>query len=334
MSFLAAPRFVTRRAPEATAQRALEWRGALLDNDPVPLPAYRGGRGANEAQQDQKRREAPKGRDIMIGQEWRPAMIGNPDKRADARLQLHSALQWLARLANSYGEAVSSEHFDLTWDPARRAFITPELVGGLAVELRLPRLEMQFIERGVPSPHVLDVEGRSPAEIEAWILVELLHRGIDRSRFSKRLPYEAPTLMHGDANQFSPEGLEAELEELAVWLDNATMVLQRITDDLRAHGAQEPSAVRCWPDPFHLAVTLPLETGSASQALRVGLSVGDERHGEPHFFVIAERSRGASTMLPNAALTLGKIASGGMALGDVVQALEAQIESSRKKLSH
>lgn len=267
----------------------------------------------------------------MIGQDWHPADEGNPEKRADARHQLHSVLQWMARLANSYLEAEpSGRHLELTWDPARHAFLTRRFNGDLAVELRLPKLEMQFLEDGRLSPHVLNIEGRSPAEIEAWILVELLHRGIDRSRFTKRLPYAAQTLMSGDARQFSPEDFEAELDGLAVWLDNATTVLTRLAAKLpsASHG------IRCWPEQLHLAIEIPLEPGSASEALRAGLSLGDEKYAEPHFFVIAEKGRSGSTMLPNAVLTASRIAASSMSPEDVVGFLEKQIEASRKKLAH
>ena len=58
--------------------------------------------------------------------------------------------------------------------------------------MRLPTLEMQFHEHGKPVPHILDPEEHSPAEVEAWMLVELLHRGVDREKFSKTLPYSNP----------------------------------------------------------------------------------------------------------------------------------------------
>lgn len=271
----------------------------------------------------------------MIGQDWQPAGGGNSERHGDARLQLHSVVQWLARLAHSYLDAdAANRHLELTWDPVRHAFLTRPFLGDLAVELRLPRLELQFVEAGQPSPHVLDVEGRSPAEVEAWILVELLHRGVDRSRFSKRLPYQAQALMSGDARQFSPEDIETELEALAVWLDNATTALTRLGSKLAGNGSPESAEIRCWPEQLHLAINLPLEPGSAAEALRIGLSLGDDKHPEPHFFVIPEKGRAGSAMLPNAVLTASRIAASGMSPDDVVAFLEQQIEVSRKKLAH
>ena len=82
-------------------------------------------------------------------------------------------------------------------------------------------LQMWFLANGRRVPHSFDPEGRSPAEAEAWVLVELLHRGIEPTRFTKTLPYDLPDLMSGDAQQYSPQSYAAELFELAAWYHNA-----------------------------------------------------------------------------------------------------------------
>src|SRR4029078_3651398 len=69
------------------------------------------------------------------------------------------------------------------------SFVTKTFEHGLALELRLPSLQKQFQKRGKLVPPILVPEERSQAEVEAWILVELLHRGLDRDKFSKSLPY-------------------------------------------------------------------------------------------------------------------------------------------------
>jgi len=112
-------------------------------------------------------------------------------------------VQWLARIANSY-VADRSTKDRLTLDfRTDGSFVTKTFEHGLALELRLPSLEMQFQERGKLVPHILDPEERSPAEVEAWILVELLHRGLDRERFSKSLPYAVANLMSGCRGLFA-----------------------------------------------------------------------------------------------------------------------------------
>src|SRR3984893_5342685 len=87
-------------------------------------------------------------------------------------------------------------------DSQRQALVTQEFLPQLTVELRIPELALQFKEDGRAVPHVIKLDDRTPAEVEAWVLVELLHRGIDYDRFSKSLPYKVPDLMMGDAVRY------------------------------------------------------------------------------------------------------------------------------------
>jgi hypothetical protein len=119
-------------------------------------------------------------------------------------------VQWLARIANSYvadGSIKDRLILDFRIDGS---FVTKTFEHGLALELRLPNLEMQFQERGEPVPRfrpggTLTGRGRS------LILVELLHRGLDRDKFIKSLPYTIANLMSGDAEDYSPQACAAGL---------------------------------------------------------------------------------------------------------------------------
>jgi hypothetical protein len=126
---------------------------------------------------------------------------------------------------------------------------------------------MQFQERGKLVPHILDPEERSPAEVEAWILVELLHRGLDRDRFSKSLPYAIANLMSGDAEDYSPQACAPGLAQLAAWFCAASAVLS-------THGR-----VVCAPQ----TLTLGVASGRGTPA--VGFSPGNAERDEPHFFI-------------------------------------------------
>ena len=109
---------------------------------------------------------------------------GNPAELAQARTETINLVQWLARIANSYAsDTVPGARTDLEFRATDGAFVTKQFGDGIALELRLPSLELQFLAHGAPVPHVFDPEEHSPAEVEAWILVELLHRGVDREDF-------------------------------------------------------------------------------------------------------------------------------------------------------
>jgi hypothetical protein len=219
---------------------------------------------------------------------WRSVGAADPRRLGEARRQAHSAAQWLARLAHSYmAPQPDARHTLLRWDPQRLALVTQEFLPALAAELRIPGLALQFKQDGRPVPHVMQVDDRTPAEVEAWVLVELLHRGLDRDRFSKSLPYQMPDLITGDAVGYVAAPLAAELDELAAWFANAAEILAAIASEAASAPAPSDLAPWCWPELFHLAVLLPLHPHDPSHGpmLRAGFSVGDDSD-QPYFYVM------------------------------------------------
>ncbi len=223
----------------------------------------------------------------MSAVNWRPVGTVDPQSLGESRVVAHSALQWLARLALSYVEPVDDQsHTNLGWDEAMNALETREIAPGVTVELRLPDFTMQFKEEGERTTHEIFLDDRSPAAVEAWILIELLHRHMDRDRFSKDLPYDVPNLMVGDAVEFFHDPHIAELAELTAWFANANAVLSVVKEEY-ASVSPGPSEVRCWPHHFDMATLISFETGDPEKArsIGVGLSPGDEHYDEPYFYV-------------------------------------------------
>lgn len=164
----------------------------------------------------------------MTIQDWSSKGVADRQKFGQARHQLHSLVQWLARTERSYGPANSSDAgIVLQWCPSRQAITTSRFERGLQLELRLPEMILQFREEGEAVKHALHAEEHSPAQVEAWLLIELLHRGVDRTKFSKELPYDVSGLMSGDGEEFSPEGYQLELEALTGWLSRAAAEISR-----------------------------------------------------------------------------------------------------------
>jgi hypothetical protein len=206
---------------------------------------------------------------------WQSVGVADADALVKARLELVNLVQWLARIANSYVPAATPEaRVMLEFRSADAAFVTKTFCDNLSLELRLPTLEMQFHESGKAVPHIFNPEERSPAEVEAWLLVELLHRGVDRTKFSKKLPYKMFGLMTGDAEDHSPQSYQQGLMRLTAWFRNGAMVLDAVA---RASGAA-PAGIVCWPQTLNLsAVTGSVESGS-------GFSPGDAQTAEPYFY--------------------------------------------------
>jgi hypothetical protein len=127
--------------------------------------------------------------------------------------------------------------------------------------------------------HIFDPEEHSPAEVEAWILVELLHRGFDREKFSKKLPYTVPNLMTGDENDHSPRSCRQGLAQLTALFQDAAAVLDAAA---RAADAGKTRIV-CLPQTLDL-------TWLSDRTAKVGdfgFSPGDVQNPAPYFYAYA-----------------------------------------------
>lgn len=190
----------------------------------------------------------------------------------DAFSQSHNAVQWLARMVRSFRRANAGDDIALLWNDERNTFATEEFSDGLKLELRLPELALQFVEDGKPVKHELRMEGRSPAQVEAWVLVELLHRGLDRGLFSKDLPYDIPHAMSGDSVEYSPDFREDELKKILDWFTAAAELLKNVSQNPANKNGAVPSLTLRTRD-FALEAGVPLlgqTTVQNDRQIRVG----------------------------------------------------------------
>ena len=229
----------------------------------------------------------------------------------EARVLTINIAQWLARIANSYVPAGAPEaRTALEFHSTEPAFVTKSFDNGWTLEMRLPALTMQFRENGRPMPHVFDPEEHSPAETEAWLLVELLHRGIDREKFSKKLPYEIAGLMSGDAEDHAPQACRQGLLELTEWFQNAAAALEAAT---LAAGAGSADIV-CDPRTLSLSCAVP----------SIGFSPGDAGLPEPYFYKNHRAANGSAAAGRRLVLTASEL----QAAPDLAAAVRAFLQSS------
>lgn len=221
---------------------------------------------------------------------------GTLDELARARSEALNVVQWLARIAQSYVTSGPAERrTDLEFRAEDMAFVTKPFADGVALEMRLPNLHLQFLQDGKPVPHVFDPQERSPAEAEAWILVELLHRGIDREKFSKKLPYTVPGLLTGDAKDYAPETCREGLAQLTALFGKADSML---TAAARAGGAEQATIIGL-PQTLDLVLT-PLP---GAKAIALGFSPGNAQSQEPHFYAV--EAANAVSAIPRGAIVPG-----------------------------
>jgi hypothetical protein len=231
---------------------------------------------------------------------WQSVRPLNLDALARARAETVNLAQWLARIANSYVPAgLPEERLYLEYRPATATFITKSFDKDLALALHMPTLEMQFHERKNAVPHIFDPEERSPAEVEAWLLVELLHHGVDRARFSKNLPYNIPGLVAGDATRHSPQSCQPAMTQLTAWFRKAAAIL----DAAAWTSDAAPTHIVCWPQTLNLSCA----SNSGSARPDAGFSPGDAENPEPYFYRGRLASNGSGGSKGHSILTASEL---------------------------
>lgn len=269
----------------------------------------------------------------MASIDWPKLNEIESDKLAAALRQAHNGVHWLVRFANSYVEPNGSgDSTQLVWNTRDSVLQTKPFLDAYSVELRVWPLELQFREQDKPVPHTLGFEERTPAHIEAWALVELLHRGIDRDRFSKMLPYQASDVMTGDHEEHEAEAYKDELAAIEKSLRIGTKVL----DELRQRdegGDVTGRPLVCWPERFQIGYEIALPQGSGAQSLRVGISPGDAEHSRPYFFVATPQQAKMASFNEEFVMPLDEFASRGMDREQAVAELHQRVAMMKRKLS-
>jgi hypothetical protein len=142
-----------------------------------------------------------------------------------ARVQTHSAAQWLARAALAYVPARPNDsHTNFGWDGVFGGFITHALPDGTRLGLKVTDLTLTVMEHtGADATILLPLGGCSDAQVRAWLGRQMAARGLDPHALDEPTPYEAPTLATGAL--YEAAGLANPLGALAVWCSNANAAL-------------------------------------------------------------------------------------------------------------
>jgi hypothetical protein len=223
---------------------------------------------------------------VMSSPDWRPVGRSDPARLAEARLQAHHAVQWLARAARAYVPAKSDDsHTNLGWDDTLDGLISHPLKGDTRLGLRLADLTLALHD-GETLPQTFALDRRTDREAHDWLRAQMTALGFDADGLDEPSPYALAAHAVAQGAAYSVVALTAEFGELAAWFANAHASLAEIRNRILARGL-EPSPLRCWPHHFDLATLTLLEAADPEHArsVNVGFSPGDEHYHEPYFYV-------------------------------------------------
>ena len=195
-----------------------------------------------------------------------------------ARLQAHTAAQWLARTARAtIVPQPHDRHTSLGWDDAFEGLTTHSLPDGSRLGLRIAELTLAFLD---VHPQALALDGRAEAEVRVWLGGHLAARNLVAGKLDDPLPY--PPLDHVLAlgARYSLDELGDALKVLASWYANANAALIGVQGHLTAKKLRAPP-VRCWPHHFDLDCAVDL---GRDRTMGIGYCPGDEFCDEPYFY--------------------------------------------------
>jgi hypothetical protein len=222
----------------------------------------------------------------VSGSDWQGVGRVDRGRLAEARLQAHYAVQWLARAARAFvPSAPDHSHTNLGWDDGIRALTTHALPDGSVLGLIISELSLVLSSgQGASGLQSIKLDARRDADIRQWLGRELGARGLEPTALDAPSPYEMPTHPIGRGAPYASAGLAEALAELAAWYANANPALNATRQRLVERGLNAPP-VRCWPHHFDLDTLVRLGAGADAPTVGVGFCPGDDYYDEPYLYV-------------------------------------------------
>jgi hypothetical protein len=230
----------------------------------------------------------------MSSEIWHPLLGVDEAGLSRARVQAHSAVQWLARAARAYIPVRPNDgHTNLGWSDGLGGFVTHALPDGARLGLKVTNLTLTVLEHaGADAVIMLPLDGCADAQVRTWLGRQMAARGLDPSALDDPSPYEVPAFANGAV--YAVAGLANLLGELAVWYSNADAVLGASRPGI-IHQNLEALPVRVWPHHFDLDTLVTIAPGRTTG---IGFLPGDDFYNEPYFYVSLHPGPDVATLPP------------------------------------
>lgn len=212
-----------------------------------------------------------------------------PDTLADARVQLHFAVEWVARIGRFLVvPRPDYSHISLGWDREIEALATyplPPEAGGVRFALSIAQFKIIMYRDGAPEWE-LPLNGITHRALGARLQQQLNDLGLEGSAIHGDIPYK---LQHPRLSAGQPYGgadLAKPLLALEAWFAGSAKLLEEERGGW-SHISPGPSPVRCWPHHFDLATLVQLDAGDPKEARSIGfgMSPGDETYSRPYLYI-------------------------------------------------
>jgi hypothetical protein len=207
----------------------------------------------------------------------------NSSKLAQARIQLHYAIQPLAATSLALvKEQTDFSNMALQWD-VRLGFITQAITSLKSYRIALDpvTLTLEVIGDSDRVISVFALGDRTLSEAFDWIKTVIKGLG-GAAELITPISYPPDDFPDSDLARSATFSRQSPTSSLADYYASANQVLQALTQS-------EPlaSTVRIWPHHFDIAtlISIPSEINGEEKTIGVGLSPGDSSYDEPYWYV-------------------------------------------------
>ena len=225
-----------------------------------------------------------------VQQGWEIAADIAPAQLAEARVQLHHALQLVADVGRKLAADVDTEYL-----PNARGLATGLARGSrpFRAALGIGEFALHLTDAEGKPAKSLPLAGKTYAAAVTWLRTELDALGADGAKVTGKTPYDLPPHRVLDGAPFAPPPAEV-LQRLTVHFANAWRVLSFVSEN-----TTDCPAPRCSPATFaYESRTSPAE----EVEIAIGFRPGDGERNEPFFYVaLAPRPRLGATEIDDLA---------------------------------
>src|SRR5262249_24495511 len=153
------------------------------------------------------------GRSAMKPLDWQPLPGVDREALRVARLEVHYAVQSLARVARAYiAPRPDDSHTNLGWDDALGGFTTHPLPDGSRLGLDVAGLRLVWLDGGLGvRSQTLALDGRREPDIREWLGDTVSAKGLDAEALDAPSPYEIPPHAIGEGAAYGIVALGAAL---------------------------------------------------------------------------------------------------------------------------
>ena len=206
-------------------------------------------------------------------QGWQPAEDIAPAALADARAQLHHALQLVADAGRKLDAGSDTEYV-----AEARALATGVVRGTrpFRVGLAIGEFALLLTDHAGKMVKSLPLPGKTFAEAVRWLRAEVEGLGADGHKITGDAPYDLPDHKVAAGAPFSTDDQDA-MRKLSAYFVNAWRLLSCVSEQ-HAEGAP----VRCSSETLDYGASIPFDDG---KQIDFGFRPGDDELGEPYFYV-------------------------------------------------